>query len=455
MEEVNSWVLRVADLVNNLPQGIWFLIVLAGLIIGLLLLVRLLIPSSGIAITDTEVVTNADVIKKELEPSESSESIAADEPNNLDKQETQSVSQTTLISVGVDLKQTKLEITSGTQKLDVEDRKIVNLEEKLSSRLSKTSGGFLEKFKGLFSRSQNLHRDELEELEALLISSDLGVATVNRLLDSVRSFISERNEINRDQLLELIKSELIYELYFEDIEALAGNLEGIEKGLRVVMIVGVNGVGKTTTVAKLASKWSASGHKVLLAAADTFRAAAVEQLCHWGQEIGVEVVSGAENAKPGSVVFDAVDKAVNEKFDILLIDTAGRLHTKSNLMQELEGVRNVISRKIPDAPHETWLVLDGSTGQNALMQANEFNKAVSLTGTIVTKLDGTSKGGIVVAIRNELGLPVRFIGVGESKENLRVFNASNFVEALFDFSQADSDSLQTSEEPRRRRRRQA
>ena len=222
---------------------------------------------------------------------------------------------------------------------------------------------------------------------------------------------------------------------------------------QIVMIVGVNGVGKTTTVAKLAHRLKEAGASVVIAAADTFRAAAVEQLCAWADRVGVPVITGATDAKPATVVFDAAKKAVELGADVLLIDTAGRLHTKTNLMQELEGVRNAVQRHIPDGPHETLLVVDGSTGQNAISQAREFNQAVPLSGLIVTKLDGTPKGGVVVAIKSELGIPVRYIGVGEAEEDLRPFSAVEFVEALFDVSSETSALPSAHGETRRRKRR--
>ena len=229
-------------------------------------------------------------------------------------------------------------------------------------------------------------------------------------------------------------------------------------GPTVVMMVGVNGVGKTTTTAKLASQCKEKGLSVMMAAADTFRAAAVSQLKEWGERLDVPVVAGAENAKPATVAFDAAKRAQEENVDILLVDTAGRLHTKSNLMQELEGVRNSISRHIDGAPQESILVVDGSTGQNALAQAKEFNQAVPLTGLIVTKLDGTPKGGIVAAIKDEFDIPVRYIGVGESAADLRVFDADAFVDALFNedgltLEIEQGEALSAHAQTRRRRRR--
>jgi len=212
----------------------------------------------------------------------------------------------------------------------------------------------------------------------------------------------------------------------------------------VVLVVGVNGVGKTTTVAKLAAQYTDEGKRVMVIAADTFRAAAVQQLEEWSKRVNFTLIKGPEGAKPGAVVFDGMAAAKDGAFDVVLIDTAGRLHTKSNLMQELEGVRNSIKKHIPDAPHETVLVVDGVSGQNALAQAREFNAAVSLTGIVVTKLDGTPKGGIIVAISQELKVPVLFVGVGEKKEDLVRFDPHEFVNALLDEPTGGSDVADTS-----------
>ena len=216
------------------------------------------------------------------------------------------------------------------------------------------------------------------------------------------------------------------------------------------MVVGVNGVGKTTSIGKLAAMFKSKGHSVMLAAADTFRAAAVDQLEQWGNRLGVKVVRGADEAKPSTVVFSAMEQAKADNVDILIIDTAGRLHTKTSLMQELSGVRNIISRHEASAPHEVLLVIDGTTGQNGLVQAQQFHDATKLSGIVVTKLDGTAKGGIVVAIQNELGVPVRYIGVGEGLEDLRPFNSEEFVDALLDSSRPTEV---VSEHGLRRRRR--
>ena len=333
----------------------------------------------------------------------------------------------------------------------VERQQIV--EEALAKRLSKTRSGFFEKLKAVFSSKPKLDAEMLEELEYLLITSDLGVKTVTKLIDEVKDNLQKGVEVTEDLLIDQLKGKL-HAILGDTQSEILETLQGDRAEPMIVLMVGVNGVGKTTTCAKLAARLSERSLKVLLVAADTFRAAAVEQLKSWGERLSVPVFTGAENSKPQAVVFDAMVKAKAEKFDVILIDTAGRLHTKSSLMQELEGVRNTISRHFSEGPQEVILVVDGSTGQNALNQAREFNEAVKLTGLVVTKLDGTPKGGIVVAIKEELGVPVRYIGVGESHVDLRPFQTTEFVDALFDRSATSFDEKVSAHgETRRRRRR--
>jgi fused signal recognition particle receptor len=327
--------------------------------------------------------------------------------------------------------------------------------EALGKKLSKTRSGFFSKLKNLFSGKAGLDAGTLEELEALLVSSDLGVKMTESLVAHLQEGLRNGEEFNEDSLLSTLKGRVAEILTADCAENLAIPAKRIGDTPRIVMMVGVNGVGKTTTTAKIAASLHEQGAKVLMVAADTFRAAAVEQLRTWGDRIGVPVVSGEPEAKPSTVVYDAMQRCQNEDIDVVLIDTAGRLHTRSNLMQELEGIRNVVSKHIADAPHDVLLVVDGSTGQNALSQAREFNDSVELTGLIVTKLDGTPKGGIVVAIKNELGIPVRYIGVGESTADLREFKAEDFVEALFDKSQVtELEQPSAHAQTRRRRRRE-
>jgi fused signal recognition particle receptor len=265
-----------------------------------------------------------------------------------------------------------------------------------------------------------------EELEAALIQADVGVRVAQELLDRLRERVRREGVTRAEDLRAMLKAEL---------RALLKDPPPLNLGrdpLEVVLVVGVNGSGKTTTVAKLAHRFRQQGRRVLLAAADTFRAAAGEQLEIWAERAGVPCIGGQPGADPGAVLFDALQAARARGYDLVLADTAGRLHTKYNLMQELQKVRRVAAKAVPGAPHEVWLVLDATTGQNALPQAREFHQAVGVTGLILTKLDGTAKGGAVFAIARELGLPVRFVGVGEGLEDLLPFDAGAFVEELFE-----------------------
>jgi fused signal recognition particle receptor len=300
----------------------------------------------------------------------------------------------------------------------------------LSRGLKKSRAGFLSRLTGFFSGRATVDTSTLDDLEELLILSDVGARCASDLVGEVKKAAEHSPQgVSSTELTTLLKSGIQRRLVpvSRDHQVYRPTREPL-----IILVVGVNGVGKTTTVAKLATKYMEQGKKVLAVAADTFRAAAVEQLAEWSSRVGFTLVRGAENAKPSAVVFDGMVAAKEGGFDVVLIDTAGRLHTKSNLMQELEGVRNSIRKHFPDGPHETILVLDGVSGQNALSQAREFNQAVSLTGIVVTKLDGTPKGGIIVAISQELSLPVFFIGVGEKVDDLLVFDPGAFVAALFE-----------------------
>lgn len=331
--------------------------------------------------------------------------------------------------------------------------------ESLSKRLTKSRRGLFDKIRSLFLSKPQIGEDTLAELEALLVGSDLGIKTSQSLLAELKAEVASGTPIDEERLLALLKMKVltILEHNGNKDQPIVPRKRGSDP--LVVLVVGVNGVGKTTTAAKLASMWKEQGARVLLVAADTFRAAAVDQLVEWGRRIDVPVVSGAPNAKPQTVVFEGMQKAKELEMDVVLIDTAGRLHTKTNLMQELESVAGTVSKHIASAPHESILVVDGATGQNALQQAREFNEAAKLTGLIVTKLDGTPKGGIVVAIKEELGLPVRYIGVGEGPQDLRPFVARDFVEALFDNTAEGEASVHSDggesahAETRRRKRR--
>ncbi len=266
-----------------------------------------------------------------------------------------------------------------------------------------------------------------DDLEAALIQADVGIATAHALLDRLRARTKGEGILRADQLQTVLKDEL--RLMVSPPER-ASEFDSARPA--VVLIVGTNGSGKTTSIAKLAAHYKHAGRKVLLVAADTFRAAAGEQLDVWAGRAGVELIGGQPGADPGSIVFDALQAARARGFDVVLVDTAGRLHTKYNLMQELKKVRSVIAKSLPGAPHETYLVLDGTTGQNALAQARQFKEAAEVTGVIVTKLDGTARGGMVFAVAHELGLPVRYIGTGEKIGDLAPFDAPAFVDGLFE-----------------------
>lgn len=293
--------------------------------------------------------------------------------------------------------------------------------------LAKSRSSFLGKIKNLFTGRASIDLSMLDDLEEVLISSDVGVKVTESLIARVKERASESRDLSEGALKALLKDGIRQELLPVSADHRMYQPVGAPM---VVLVVGVNGVGKTTTVAKLATKYKGQGKKVLAIAADTFRAAAVQQLNEWGTRSGFEVYSGPENSKPAAVVFDGMVAALERGVDVVLIDTAGRLHTKSNLMQELEGVRNSIKRHVPGAPHETVLVVDGVSGQNALSQAREFNSSTPLTGLVVTKLDGTPKGGIIVAISQELKIPVIYVGVGEKAADLLEFSADDFVSGL-------------------------
>ncbi len=300
--------------------------------------------------------------------------------------------------------------------------------QRLKDRLTKTRSSFVNRVDELFLGKKEIDAELLDELEEIMIMADLGISTTQDLIDQARAQV-KRKELNdasalKDALKELIRDYLLS----SDKPA---DLVMPKDGPFVIMVLGVNGVGKTTTIGKLAYKFKQAGQNVLLVAGDTFRAAATEQLQVWGQRIDVEVVAQQAGADPSSVIFDALEYAKPRDFDVVIVDTAGRLHTKVNLMEELKKIKRVMGKKIPDAPHEVMLVLDATTGQNGISQARLFNEAVDITGLTLTKLDGTAKGGIIINICHEFNIPIRFIGIGEQMEDLRDFDPSEFVDALF------------------------
>ena len=301
---------------------------------------------------------------------------------------------------------------------------------KFKTGMTKTRDNFTSKVNDLVARYRTVDEEFFEELEEILISADVGVETVMELIEELEMEVKRRNIKDTEQVKEVISEKLV-EIYYGDDEESIEELSLNEDGLSVVLIVGVNGVGKTTTIGKLAYQLKQEGKKVVLAAGDTFRAGAIEQLEVWGERTGVDVIKHSEGADPAAVIYDGIQAAKSRGADVLLCDTAGRLQNKVNLMKELSKVKNVISREIEGAPHEKLLVLDATTGQNAMAQAKTFKEATDVSGIVLTKLDGTARGGIVLAIRNEMGLPVKFVGLGEQMTDLQRFNAHQFVYGLF------------------------
>ncbi len=303
------------------------------------------------------------------------------------------------------------------------------VQEKYDRSLKKTRTGFGARLNAFFANFRSVDEEFFEELEELLIMSDVGVQVASNLTEELRYEAKLENAKKPDALRRVIIEKLV-ELYEKD-----GNYDEsihFQDGLTVMLFVGVNGVGKTTSIGKLAHRYKQAGKKVMLVAADTFRAGAVAQLAEWGRRVDVPVVTGPEKADPASIVFDGMERAVAEGIDILMIDTAGRLQNKDNLMAELEKIGRIIKRVVPEAPHETFLALDASTGQNALVQAKEFSKITPLTGIVLTKIDGTARGGVVLAIREELNIPVKLIGFGEKIDDIGEFNSENFMKGLLE-----------------------
>ena len=297
--------------------------------------------------------------------------------------------------------------------------------EKLKNGLSKTRQNFTDRISELVGLSAKVDEDFLEELEMILLAGDVGYKTTEKLIDEVREAARKKEIEGTEDVIPFLKKRVAAMLKDDGVRTRIGAKP------TVILVVGVNGVGKTTTIGKLANYFQLFNYKVMLAAGDTFRAAASAQLKIWGERAKCDVIAHEEGADPAAVVFDAVKAAIARKADILFIDTAGRLHNKANLMKELEKVDRIIKREIPEAPHETFLVLDATTGQNAITQAKVFTETANVTGVVLTKLDGTAKGGVVVAIKEELGLPVKWIGVGEGIMDFRPFEPDKFVEALF------------------------
>lgn len=301
----------------------------------------------------------------------------------------------------------------------------------LEKGLDKTRTGFFGKMRRIVRGKKNVDEQVLDELEEVLVTSDVGVGTTLRIIDRIGKRVAEDRYVSTAELHGLIRSE-IASLLLDDAPDRPGGFDApLPNRPHVIMVVGVNGVGKTTTIGKMAHRYKDAGKSVLLGAADTFRAAAVEQLSIWAERADVPIVRQAQGSDPASVAYDTVASAHSRGADVAIIDTAGRLHTRGGLMEELAKIRRAMAKRIPGAPHEALLVLDASTGQNALRQVEEFTRSVEVTGLVVTKLDGTAKGGIVIGISNDFRIPVKYIGVGERIEDLRIFDRRAFVDALF------------------------
>ena len=303
--------------------------------------------------------------------------------------------------------------------------------ETLDKGLEKSKASFFGKLGKAVAGKSTVDVEVLDELEEILISSDVGVDTTVKIIERIESRVAKDKYLGAEELNRILREEIASLLSENNTEDLSDFELPSHDGPHVIMVVGVNGVGKTTTIGKLASQFSKKGKKVVLGAADTFRAAAVDQLKLWGERIGVPVIYHGMNTDPASVAFDTAKHGKEQNADVVIIDTAGRLHTKVNLMNELTKIKKVVQKFIPDAPHEILLVLDGSTGQNAFIQAKEFTKATEVSALAITKLDGTAKGGVVIGISDQFKIPVKYIGVGEGVDDLQVFNKAEFVDSFF------------------------
>src|SRR5688500_4404061 len=303
--------------------------------------------------------------------------------------------------------------------------------ESLDKGLEKTKDSFFSKLGKAIVGKSTVDDEVLDSLEEILVSSDVGVETTLKIIERIQQRVARDKYMNTAELNRILKEEVVGLLSPHNASTPGDFETPADKKPYVIMVVGVNGVGKTTTIGKLSAQFKKKGKSVILGAADTFRAAAVDQLKLWAQRVGVPVVSKGMNTDPSAVAYDALQEGVNQNADVVIIDTAGRLHTKVNLMNELSKIKRVMQKVVPDAPHEVLLVLDGSTGQNAMVQATEFTKATEVTALAITKLDGTAKGGVVIGISDEFKIPVRYIGVGEKVDDLQIFNREEFVDSLF------------------------
>jgi len=424
MEIIKPWLEQLATFLGQfgIPEaqrmtaalGLVFVLATLLVVILILLLVRL----SASAQRKTPSSADADVVATETLPTAGQEASVRQTAEAESETEAEADAEGDLI--------TAVETMTAV----ADDAGGLSLVERMRRGLAKTQASLVGRVDALLGGRVSVDADLLEELEEILITADLGMKTTQGLIQAIETRLA-RDDAKRPELVrEVLQQEIEARLSLDQKAAVPSG-----DGPQIIMVVGVNGVGKTTTIGKLAKKYADAGKKVILGAGDTFRAAAAEQLEEWGRRTGVEVIRHQSGADPGAVAYDAAKAALARKADILLLDTAGRLHTKVNLMEELKKVQRVLAREIPGAPHETLLVLDATTGQNALVQARLFGEAVAVSGVILTKLDGTARGGIVVAIAAELQLPVRYVGVGEKVDDLRPFEAREFVAALFETSE--------------------
>ena len=382
------------------------------------------------ALTEAEVESSEEALLQEVDNQDTVEESQDSEPTvEVSKEEIEEFSNSEEVAVEENTEFVETVEENNSEVLEPEIPQEETVQEKYDRSLKKTRTGFGARLNAFFANFRSVDEEFFEELEELLIMSDVGVQVASNLTEELRYEAKLENAKKPDALRRVIIEKLV-ELYEKD-----GNYDErihFQDGLTVMLFVGVNGVGKTTSIGKLAHRYKQAGKKVMLVAADTFRAGAVAQLAEWGRRVDVPVVTGPEKADPASVVFDGMERAVAEGIDILMIDTAGRLQNKDNLMAELEKIGRIIKRVVPEAPHETFLALDASTGQNALVQAKEFSKITPLTGIVLTKIDGTARGGVVLAIREELNIPVKLIGFGEKIDDIGEFNSENFMKGLLE-----------------------
>ena len=365
------------------------------------------------------------IFKKEIDEEEKEEkAVVTEEPSKVESQkEIKEEKEEVKEEVKEEEKEEKKELPKEEHKVDKESVKIYE------KGLTKTRENFVSRLINLTNKYNKITEEYFDELEEILIMADIGVNTVMSFMDRLRDRVRKEKIEDLEYLKEVIVDELFI-IYVND-EIIVSKINEAESGPTVILFVGVNGVGKTTTIAKLASKYHDEGKKVMMIAGDTFRAGATKQLEEWAERTESSFVGKEEGADPAAVVFDGLNKALEEKSDVVLIDTAGRLQNKTNLMKELEKINKVIARVIPEAPHETILIIDATTGQNGISQAKAFKEITNITGIILTKLDGTAKGGIVLAIKEEVGIPVKFIGLGERKEDLQEFDIEKYIYGLF------------------------